>query len=101
MRLTTYHLRRDIAQSSTHCALAGISDAETPSSPLFRRVHAPPKVANLDLAIEAEEEVLGLEVAVNDILGMEVHEPASDLERVLRVSYYRLPSSSPSRFAAR
>jgi len=31
-------------------------------------VHRPAKVCNLDLAIEADEEILRLDVAVNDML---------------------------------
>ena len=43
-------------------------------APISRRVHAPPKVSDLQLAVDPKQEVLGLDVAVDDVLRVEVHE---------------------------
>ena len=46
---------------------------------IARRVHAPAKVANLELAVDPEEEVLGLDVAVDDVLRVQVAERVGHL----------------------
>ena len=52
--------------------------------PVARSVHTPPKVADFQFTIEPEEEVLGLDVAVNDMLRVEVTERVCHLVDVAR-----------------
>ena len=48
--------------------------------------HRPAKVANLELAIDANEQVLGLDVAVDDVLPVQVAKRVGHLRDVLRKS---------------
>lgn len=54
----------------------------------------PPKVADLELAVDPDEDVLGLDVAVDDVLGVEVRQGVGHLGDVLlRVSGVTLERS--------
>ena len=41
-------------------------------APVTGRMHAPAKIADFELAVDSEEEILGLDISVNDMLGMEI-----------------------------
>lgn len=56
--------------------------AERPSAVRWR-VHAPPKISNLELAVDAKEDVLGLDVAVDDVFAVEVMQCVGHLGNVL------------------
>lgn len=43
-------------------------------APIAGRVHAPAEIANLELAVDTQEEILWLDVPMNDVLGVEVGE---------------------------
>jgi hypothetical protein len=65
-------------------------------------VHRPAKVADLDLAVEADEQILGLDVAVNDGAPMAVAERRAELSDVggsggssKRVAFFSIWYSSP------
>lgn len=53
------------------------------SSPLLGRVNAPPEISNLEFAIQPNEQVLRLEVAVDHVLGMQVRKAIGHLAGVL------------------
>lgn len=55
-------------------------------------VDAPAEIGNLDLAVDAHEDVLGLDVTVNDVLAVQVAQRRSHLGNVLR----RLPLGEPA-----
>jgi hypothetical protein len=59
--LSLYHLRRQVVERS----------AERRSS-VSGSVHRPAKVGDLELAVQAEQQVFGLDVAVDDMLAVEV-----------------------------
>lgn len=67
------HLWRQVVQGSAHGVAA-----------IVGRVHAPAKIADFDLAVDADQNVLGLDVAVHDVLLMQVLERAGHLRDVLR-----------------
>ena len=69
------HLRRKIVQSPAK-RLASVS----------RRVHAPPKVSNLELAVDPKQQVLGLDVAVDDVLPVQVNQRVRHLVDVPRAA---------------
>mgnify|MGYP001202434070 CR=1 FL=1 len=54
------------------------------SAPVARRVDAPAKVCELEVAVDADEDVLGLDVAVDYVLGVQVRERVGHLGDVLR-----------------
>jgi len=47
-------------------------------------MHTPAEIADFDLAVDADEDVLGLDVAVHDVLLMQVLQRAGHLRDVLR-----------------
>ena len=51
-----------------------IERAAEGSAPITRRVHAPAKVADLELAVDAEKQILRLDIPVDDVFRMEVGE---------------------------
>ena len=66
------HLRRQVVKGSAECR-----------APRMRRVHRPTKVCNLELAPEVEQQVLGLNVAVDHVLGVAIVERAGQRLDVL------------------
>ncbi len=56
-----------------------VEGAAEGGAPVTRGVHAPAKVADLELAIDAKEEVLGFDVPVDDVLRVEVGEGVGHL----------------------
>ncbi|KAH9831296.1 cercosporin toxin biosynthesis protein, partial [Teratosphaeria destructans] len=67
------HLRREVIQRAAH----GVA-------PVVGRVHRPAEIGDLDLAVQADEDVLGLDVAVHDVLAVQVAQRARHLRDVLR-----------------
>ena len=55
------HLRGQIVESAAHGG-----------APAAGRVHGPPEVGDLEVALHVEEEVLGLDVAVDHLHGVAV-----------------------------
>ena len=50
----------------------------------MRRVHAPPKVGDLHVAAQPDQQVFGLDVAVDDVLGVAVAQRAREARDVRR-----------------
>ena len=69
---TAKHLRGQVVESSAHGVSAVVGC-----------VNRPTKVRNLDLAVNAYEDVLGLDVAVHDVLLVEVLERCGHLGNIL------------------
>jgi hypothetical protein len=67
------HLWWQVVQSTAHCVTA-----------VVRRMYTPAKVRDLELAVDADEDVLGLDVAVHDVFLVKVFECSSHLRNVLR-----------------
>jgi len=66
------HLRGQVVEGTAH----GLATA-------VWRVHAPAKVGNLDLAVDPDQDVLGLDVPVDDVLPVQVLERRRHLRDVL------------------
>lgn len=67
------HLRGQVVEGAAHGLAAAVGG-----------VHAPPEVGQLDLAVDADEDVLGLDVPVDDVLAVQVAQRARHLRDVLR-----------------
>ena len=72
VRLLIHHLWREVVERSTE----GMP-------PVARRMHAPAEISQLELAINAEQQVLGLDVPVDDVLAVQVGEGIGHLRDVL------------------
>ena len=71
--LPSHHFRRKIIERATKSRPAG-----------RRRVHGPPEVRELEVAVQADENVLRLDVAVNDVLRVAVVDCVRHLNDVTR-----------------
>ena len=67
------HLRGQVVQGTTHRSTTTVGG-----------VHTPAEIGDLDLAVDAHEDVLRLDVAVDDVLAVEVAQGARHLGDVLR-----------------
>lgn len=66
------HLGRQIIQGATH----GLS-------PVVGSMHAPPEIGNLELAVDADEDVFGLDVPVDNVLAVQITQGRRHLGNVL------------------
>ena len=67
------HLRGQVVEGAAHGVAAVVG-----------RVHAPAEVRDLDLAVDADQDVLGLDIAVHDVLLMQIFQGGGHLRDVLR-----------------
>lgn len=72
-----------------HLGRQVVERAAERGAPIAGRVHAPAEIANLELAIDAKEKVLGLDVSMNDVLGVEVGKCVGHLVDVDRAASLR------------
>ena len=72
MRLGVDHLRREVVECTAHGGAPGGG-----------RVDGPAEVGNLQITLHVEEEVLGLDVPVDDLLGVAILEGLGHLVDVL------------------
>lgn len=73
VRLALDHLGREVVQRATQRR-----------APVAGRVHTPAKVGNLHLAADADQQVLGLDVTVDDVLRVQVLQRVGNLRNVPR-----------------
>lgn len=78
------HLGGQVVEGAAHGLAAAV-----------RGVDAPAEVGDLDLAVDADEDVLGLDVAVDDVLAVQVAQRARHLRHVLRRLPLREPALAP------
>lgn len=55
-------------------------------APISRRVHAPPEICNLQLTIQAYEDVLRLDIPMHDMLGVQVQQRVRHLVYIPRTA---------------
>ena len=67
------HLGGEVVESAAECG-----------APVTGRMHAPAKIANLELAVDAQEKILGLDISMDDVLGVEVGKSVGHLINVDR-----------------
>jgi hypothetical protein len=67
-----HHLWRKVIERSTECRAA-----------VSRRMNGPPEVADFQFAVDADEDVFGFDVAVDDVFSVEVDEGVGHLGDVL------------------
>lgn len=72
-----------------HLGRQVVERAAERGAPIAGRVHAPAEIPNLELTIDAEEKVLGLDVSMNDVLGVEVRQRVGHLVDVDRAASLR------------
>lgn len=71
MRFPLHHLRRQVIQRTAHRP-----------SPTTRRMNTPPEICNLQFAIQPKKQILRLDVAMNDMLRVQVGQSISHLINV-------------------
>lgn len=76
MLLPLHHLRRQIIQRPAQ---------RRPS--IARSVHAPPKVPNLQFSINTQQQILGLDIAVDDMLPVQINERVGHLVDIPRAPF--------------
>ena len=62
-----------------HLGWEVIEGAAEGGPPVTGGVYAPAEIANLELAVDAQEEILGLDISVDDVLGVEIGERVGHL----------------------
>lgn len=73
-----------LAAGPDHLGRQVIERAAQRLAPVIRRVHAPPEIGNLDLPVDAHEDILGLDIPMDNVLAVEVAQRRSHLRNVLR-----------------
>lgn len=100
VRLPQYHFGCDVGESSGDSPLAAVSADSPKNLPILcRRVYAPTKVAYLDLAVHAKQQIFRFDVPMYHILRVQIRQSISDLSDVL-LSAAILPKS-PTRLLRR
>jgi hypothetical protein len=87
VRLALYHLRGQVVQGATERRPAvkkvtpiiismrkRVHLDEHERQPISRRVNAPTKISYLELAVHSDQQVLGFDVAMNDVLAVKITE---------------------------
>lgn len=75
------HLRRQIVQSPTHSI-----------PPVVWRVHAPPEIRDLDLSMDANQDILRFDIPMHDVLFVQMLQRGRHLRNVLRrLPLWKLP----------
>jgi hypothetical protein len=90
MRLALYHFRREVIERAAQ------------GRPAIRRgMDGPSKVANLQIAIQAEQDVLGLDIPVDDVFRVKVFERVCHLSNVLLTTRQREATREERAYAGR